>query len=128
MIKYLSRARSTGVVLAGLLAVAALIPAAPASASPRLARAARTCSPPKYPGIGYFTSLSVSGTSCSTGDKVALAYYRCRLQHGKAGTCRGGVLGFACREQRNAIPTEIEARVSCRKGSQAVVHTYQQDT
>jgi len=89
---------------------------------------ARTCSVPKYPGLGYFTTLSVSGTSCATGDKVAFAYYHCRLQHGKAGTCHGGVLGFSCREQRNSIPTEIEARVTCRKGTATVVHTYQQDT
>jgi hypothetical protein len=92
------------------------------------ATTARACSVPKYPGLGYFTTLSVSGTSCSTGDKVAFAYYRCRLRHGKAGTCHGGVLGFSCREQRNSIPTEIEARVTCRKGSATVVHTYQQDT
>ncbi len=92
------------------------------------ATTARTCSVPKYPGLGYFTTLSVSGTSCATGDKVAFAYYRCRLQHGKAGICHTKVLGFSCREQRNSIPTEIEARVTCRKGSETVVHTYQQDT
>jgi hypothetical protein len=113
-------------VIAGLLAAAVLVPSAAQAADS--AAAARTCSVPKYPGLGYFTSLSVSGTSCSTGDKIAFAYYRCRLEHGKAGTCHGGVLGFSCREQRNSIPTEIEARVTCRKGGETVVHTYQQDT
>ncbi len=92
------------------------------------AKAAQTCSVPKYPGLGYFTTLSVSGTSCGTGDKLIFAYYRCRLVHGKAGTCHTSVLGFSCHEQRNSIPTEIEARVTCRKGRETVVHTFQQDT
>ena len=33
----------------------------------------------------------------------------------------------ACHEKRNSIPTEIEARVTCTRGSATVVHTYQQD-
>lgn len=115
-------------LLALLSAVAIFTPGAGATAAVPRASAARTCSVPKYPGLGYFTSLSVSGTSCSTGDKLVFAYYRCRLRHGKAGTCHSTVLGFSCREQRNSIPTEIEARVTCRKGSETVVHTYQQDT
>jgi hypothetical protein len=98
-----------------------------ASAQP-VGRLARSCSVPKYPGLGYFTSLSVAGTSCSNGDKLAFAYYRCRLQHGKAGSCHSTVLGFSCHEQRNSIPTEIDARVTCRRGSATVIHTYQQDT
>lgn len=93
-----------------------------------LAHAARTCSSPQYPGTGYFTSLSVKGTSCSTGRKVELAYYRCRVRHGAAGRCSGGVLGFSCSEHRNSIPTEIDARVTCRHRKEEVVHTYQQDT
>ena len=92
------------------------------------ASAARTCNLPKYPGVGYFTSLSVSGTSCATGDKLVLAYYHCRTRSGPAGTCRGTVLGFSCHEKRNSIPTEIVARVTCHRGSATVVHTYQQDT
>jgi hypothetical protein len=115
----------------GAALVAAAVLAAgtgsPAAAAP-LASAAHTCSAPRYPGLGYFTSLTVYGTSCSTGDKVAFAYYDCRLEHGKAGTCHSAVLGFSCREKRNSIPTEIEARVTCRKDAEEVVHTYQQDT
>jgi hypothetical protein len=118
---------AVAVLLALLCGGALLAPGAGARARPR-ASAARTCAVPKYPGLGYFTTLSVSGTSCSTGDKVAFAYYHCRLQHGRAGTCHTSILGFSCREQRNSIPTEIEARVTCRKGSETVVHTYQQDT
>jgi hypothetical protein len=71
--------------------------------------------------------LTVKNTSCSTGSKVALAYYHCRLRHGKAGRCTGGVLGFGCSERRQSIPTEIDARVTCRHGKEEVVHTYQQN-
>ena len=125
------------VVLSSSLAAVALVaPLAPAAAGPNaagsvtagpIAHAARNCSPPKYPGTGYFTSLTVSGTSCATGTKVALAYYHCRLHSGPAGRCRGGVLGFSCQEQRESIPTEIDARVTCRRHSETVIHTYQQD-
>jgi hypothetical protein len=112
-----------------LMAIAAIALGVGASASAQpLGFAARSCSLPKYPGLGYFTSLSVSGTSCATGDKVMFAYYRCRLRRGKAGTCHSSVLGYTCHEQRNSIPTEIDARVTCRRGSAIVTHTYQQDT
>lgn len=95
--------------------------------APGVARISRACRPPAYPGLGYFTSLSVSGTSCSTGSRVVLAYYYCRTRHGKTGTCHSTVLGYSCREKRNSIPTEIEARVTCQHGRAEVVHTYQQN-
>jgi hypothetical protein len=114
-----------------LAALLTLSPAASvtasASASP-VADVARTCSPPKYPGLGYFTSLTVSGTSCSTGSKLVFAYYKCRTHYGRKGTCHSSVLGFSCHEVRRSIPTEIDARVTCKHGSETVIHTYQQDT
>ncbi|MGI8802199.1 MAG: hypothetical protein ACR2KV_08510 [Solirubrobacteraceae bacterium] len=62
-------ARSLAV--AACIAPAALVVAAAAPA----AQAAARCSPPKYPGLGYFTSaISVSGVSCTTGRKLAVAY------------------------------------------------------
>ena len=116
----------------GCLAVAALVIAltagTPAHAAPPAEAALVNCQPPHYPGLGYFTSLTVSGTSCATGKNVAIAYYHCRLRNGVKGRCAGGVLGFRCIEKRVSIPTEIDARVSCVKGSEKVVHTYQQDT
>jgi hypothetical protein len=111
------------------LTAAALIGAftsPPVGARPA-AHAARTCSPPKYPGLGYFTSLTVTSVSCATGSKVATAYYHCRTRHGPSGRCPGGVLGFRCSEQRNSIPTEIDARVTCRYRHETVIHTYQQN-
>lgn len=91
------------------------------------AASARTCSAPKYPGSGYFTSLMVQRTSCATGKKVALAYYRCRIRRGKAGRCTARVLGYRCSEKRIAIPTEIDARVTCRRDRVTITHTYQQN-
>jgi hypothetical protein len=100
----------------------------PVAGGTAIAAAARMCSTPRYPGSGYFTSLSVSGVSCATGRRVMLAYYRCRLRHGRAGRCHSRVLGYTCNETRNAIPTEINARVTCRLGRRTVIHTYQQNT
>jgi hypothetical protein len=82
---------------------------------------------PKYPGLGYFTSLTVTGVNCATGTKLALAYYRCRTRSGPSGRCRQRVLGFGCSERRNSIPTEIDGRVTCRRQHGLVVHTYQQN-
>jgi hypothetical protein len=112
-----------------LAAVIAVIAAAGASgaASP-VATAAQTCSPPKYPGSGYFISLSVKHTSCSTGRRLAIAYYRCRTASGPKGRCRKHVMGYACKETRQVISIEIDARVTCRDGSRSVVHRYQQNT
>ena len=98
------------------------------SAQAHVAQAARACSTPSYPGSGYFTSLKVYNTSCSTGRSVALAWYHCRVRHGAAGQCTSRVLGFSCREHRVRIPTEYDAKVTCNKGRATVIHTYQQNT
>jgi hypothetical protein len=111
----------------GLLSVAvALTISAGASASP-VASAAKTCTPPKYPGSGYFTSLSVTGTSCSTGSKLAKDYYKCRTAKGPSGRCTKKVDGYSCTERRTSIATEINAKVTCKRGSKVVKHSYQQN-
>src|ERR1044072_3816637 len=93
-----------------------------------IARAAKVCSVPHYPGSGYFTSLSVKGKSCRFGRKLALAYYHCRIRNGKAGRChKASVLRFHCSEVRQSIPTELDARVTCKHGAKRVVHSYQQN-
>jgi hypothetical protein len=96
-------------------------------ASDPVAHAGRACAPPKYPGVGYFTTLTVSGASCSTGKRLVMAYYKCRVKSGKAGRCHKAVLGYSCHEKRNSIPTEIDARVTCKRSGATIVHTYQQD-
>jgi hypothetical protein len=90
---------------------------------------AKTCSDGRLPnGNGYFTSLTVTKVSCATGRRVVLAYYKCRIKKGRKARCTDKVLGYSCREvKRTQIPTEINARVSCRLGARRVVHTYQQN-
>ena len=108
--------------------ILATLLAAAVCALPAPAHAATTCKTGKYPGSGYFTSLKVTHTSCTTGRKLELAYYHCRLHHGVKGRCTSRVMGYKCKEVRNSIPTEIDARVTCTNGSRKIVHTYQQNT
>ena len=108
--------------LSGLLIVLAIAAALPSTAQ------AATCSTPKYPGSGYFTSLKVSGVSCSTGRSVTLSHYRCRTSSGPKGRCSRRVSGYRCSERRTTISTEINGRVTCKRGSRSVVYTYQQNT
>jgi hypothetical protein len=115
-------------MLAGFALLLAVTLAASAHAAPApVARAAKTCQPPKYPSRGYFTSLSVKHVTCATGRKLALAYFHCRTKSSLSGRCHRRVLHYACTEKRNSIPTEIDARVTCKRGSRVVVHTYQQN-
>jgi hypothetical protein len=92
------------------------------------ASAASACKPPSYPGSGYFTSLSVTHVTCHAGRTVALAHYRCRVKNGKRGHCSHRIYSYRCSEgHRESIPTEFDARVTCRRGSNKVVFTYQQN-
>ena len=109
-------------------ATALLLATATAGAGGVTAHTARSCSVPDYPGSGYFTSLTVKGTSCATGRKLARAYYRCRTRSGRRGRCHRRVLRYSCRERRQTIPTEIDGKVTCRRGARRIVHTYQQNT
>ena len=127
MKRFSRRTRTASCLAVAALAIA-LTAGTPARAAPPADATLVNCSPPHYPGLGYFTSLAVSSATCATGSKVAIAYYHCRLRNGVKGRCQGGVLGFRCTEKRVSIPTEIDARVTCVKGSEKVVHTYQQDT
>jgi hypothetical protein len=98
-----------------------------AVALPSTAQAA-TCSTPKYPGSGYFTSLKVTRVSCSDGRKLTLSHYRCRTRSGPKGRCNRSVSRYRCTERRTTISTEINGRVTCKRGSRTVVYTYQQNT
>jgi hypothetical protein len=111
-------------VSAGIALTALAVTGAPASA------ASRTCTPPPYPGSGYFTGkIRVTNISCSYGKRFVVAYYKCRTRNGTrlSGRCTTKVLGFSCTEKRESIATEIDARVTCRRGTQRIVHTYQQN-
>src|SRR5215213_2127994 len=108
-------------------ALMAMLAASSIAEGQSVAAAARACNPPHYPGAGYFTSLTVRRTSCAIGRKLARAYHRCRTENGKEGRCERRVKGLGCTEKRNSIPTEITARVRCKRGEARVTHTYQQD-
>jgi hypothetical protein len=111
-----------------LAALAVTAAAACAAAFPAASQArTTTCKPPSYPGSGYYTSLKASGTSCSTANKVLRAYYKCRTKKGKSGRCTSKVEGYRCTETRKSIPTEFNARVTCKRGSAKVQFTYQQN-
>src|SRR4051794_14378718 len=105
-----------------VLTLAAVVAFAPATAS------AASCTPPKYPGSGYFTTLKVTKVSCSTGKSVTLAFHKCRVKNGIKGRCTSRVKGYSCKESRQSISTEIDGRVTCRSGSRKVEFTYQQNT
>jgi len=110
-----------------LLAAAATIAAAVPLLGAGPAAATKSCTPGAYPGDGYFTSLKVTGISCAGGRDVERGHYRCRTRHGIKGKC-SSFSGYHCTEVRQAIATEYNARVTCKKGSRKVVFTYQQNT
>ena len=108
--------------LAGFAAALAFLVALPASAQ------AATCTPPKYPGSGYFTSLKATKVSCGEASKVAVAFHKCRTKSSIKGRCTSKVRKFSCTEKRTTISTEINGRVTCKYGSRKVELTYQQNT
>ncbi|MCA1688971.1 MAG: hypothetical protein LC720_00505 [Actinobacteria bacterium] len=116
-------------LVAALIGVGVLFSAAgPSGAAGPAAHAARSCPVPRYPSVGYFNRLTVTGVSCATGSKLALAYFHCRTRSGGlAGRCSGGVLGYTCHEVRNSISTELAGRVTCRRRGATIVHVYQQN-
>jgi hypothetical protein len=126
----LRRIRIPALVASTCLALTAFAVVDSAAGASPVLRSSQTCSPPKYPGEGYFTQkIHTTNISCTYGKKFVLAYYKCRTHSGKtpAGRCTSKVQGFSCTEKRESIPTEIDARVTCRRSTQRIVHTYQQN-
>lgn len=106
--------------VAGCLALTAIAGAGSASAA--------SCNPPKeYPGSGYFLGkITTTNISCSYAKKFVVSYYRCRIRAGGVDGRCARINSFRCTERRETIPTEIDARVTCRRGTQKIIHTYQQ--
>lgn len=122
-----SRTHTLVALLSALVAtgLVALLTASPAHAA--------TCSlkgKERRLGPTYTTSLRVTRTSCASGERIVRAFYRCRVRAGgRKGTCRSRVSGYRCSERRsNVIPTQFDARVTCKKGRASVVHSYTQFT
>jgi hypothetical protein len=112
-------------LLLALLATAA-VAAIPASAS------AATCKlPPDGKGFGptYLLSLKTTKTSCTKGKAVVKAFHACATAKSPKGHCAKKVLRYTCTERRGAaIPTQFDAKTSCRRGKAKVDFTYTQFT
>jgi hypothetical protein len=81
-------------------------------------------------GPTYVTYLGVSGgPTCAAGKTLVHAYYRCRIkQGGVTGHC-SGVERFRCSEHRYAvIAVQFDARVTCSRGRERILHDYTQFT
>lgn len=123
-----SRALTAFVVL-GALAVIGLVGAQAAAAK------TRGCKAPSSPaGLkgGYFTELRATNVSCKRARRLVMSYYKCRRKRGGIrGTCNNRTVnGLKCRESRPAslqLDTQINARVTCKKGRRKVRHSYQQN-
>lgn len=111
-------------LLAALSVVA--IAALPAGAS------AATCKlPADGRGLGptYLLSLKTTKTSCTQGKAVVKAFHACATANGPKGRCTKKVLGYACTERRGAaIPTQFDAKATCRKAAARIDFAYTQFT
>jgi hypothetical protein len=122
----------TTVSLAAVLAIVGAWASASATRRPDVLASASCDISGKERQLGptYVTSLRVKGVSCSTGVRVVRRYYKCRLKTGgRRGRCHRRVVGFSCHEKRlEAIKTEFDARVTCKRGRSRVWHNYTQFT
>ena len=108
-----------------LLAALALV-AMPADAL--AAKCSLATSEQRRLGATYVTTLSVTGLSCSAGKRQVRAFHRCRNRNGgRDGRCPR-VDGYRCSDRRSGIKTQFSGRVTCRRGSRTVKHTYTQFT
>jgi hypothetical protein len=119
----------TAFAVAAVLAAALLL-----SLFAQQASAAKTCNisgKERKLGATYVTALKVRKVSCATAEKVVKAYHRCRFNAGgKDGKCSRRVRGgWSCSDRRfNKIPTQYDARATCKKGSARIWHSYTQFT
>lgn len=124
------RARHLLVALVAFAAVA--LASASVATSPAAAASCKLSTKEQRKGLGptYTNSLSVSGTSCNNGKRIAKGFYRCRIKNGGAkGTCKKTVAGYKCSERRsNVISTQFDSTVTCRKSRARITFTYTQYT
>lgn len=118
-----------------VLALACIAVALAVSARQATASSYHTCSlsssdksPGKH-GPTYLKKLKVKGgPSCAYAKSFVKAYYSCRTKGSKPATGHcSSVLGYSCSETRfNNIVTSFDAKATCKKGSKAIYHEYQQ--
>lgn len=111
---------------------AAALTAGPAAAAPDpVAHASAKCNisgKQRDLGATYVTSVTATGVGCSSALKVVKAFHKCRKANGAAGRCVKRVSGYACSEKRESIPTQFDARATCKKGKRTIVQQYTQNT
>ena len=79
-------------------------------------------------GPTYVLSLSARGVGCRRAKEIVRAYHSCRFRNGgRRGRCPR-VSGYRCRESRSGIPSQFDARATCRRGGKVVSHRYTQNT
>jgi hypothetical protein len=115
-----------------LLAVLTLLIAAAAAHAGSPAAAATRCDVSKDGrrlGTTYVTRLTATNVSCTKAKSVVKAFHRCRRANGGVkGRCTSRVQGFRCTERRESIPTQFDARATCRDGSRVIRFNYEQFT
>jgi hypothetical protein len=80
-------------------------------------------------GTTYVTKLTATNVTCTKAKSVVKAFHRCRRANGGVkGRCTSRVEGFRCTETRQSIPTQFDARASCRDGGRAIRFSYEQFT
>jgi hypothetical protein len=131
--------RSNRIPALGAFAVAALSALAMTGGSAATASGTRACPIDQDGDIVYLPDNSgnvyyirVTNTSCAVGNKVVRGYFHCRRANGRNGRCRKQVVRFTCTETKRRYTVldgqrlDFRAIVTCRKGSQRVVHAYRQ--
>lgn len=75
----------------------------------------------------YVYSLKVRNVSCAKGEKLVIKWQECRKSNGgDDGDCNG-VRGYSCdRKITEESSAQINAKVTCSKGSKLFKHTYGQ--
>jgi hypothetical protein len=112
-------------VLAVLVTIAAVHAASPAAAATRcdVSKDGRKL------GTTYVTRLTATGVTCTKAKSVVKAFHRCRRANGGVkGRCTSRVQGFRCTETRQSIPTQFDARATCRDGGRVIRFSYEQFT
>jgi hypothetical protein len=80
-------------------------------------------------GTTYVTKLTATNVTCTKAKSVVKAFHRCRRANGGAkGRCVSRVQGFRCSETRETIPTQFDARATCRDGARTIRFSYEQFT
>lgn len=119
-----------GKTVSTVVAIAAL--AAPVGAAARpVATAAATCNihgKERKLGTTYVTSLKTTGVSCARAERFVKSFHRCRHRRGGADGRCPHLSGYACREHREAIPTQYDSRATCTRGHRKIVQVYTQNT